>query len=441
MSSSTIFHDSKVYAAEQFKEALSEPSPNTNLYIVIAKADAWANDASPDTAYSTEKAKYTLWSNMIGGKRLVTGDISHVIPRNDWLANTVYIAYDDNNPYLFAGNNQFYVITNENKVYKCISNNYSAPSTTKPTSTNPSITSQTADGYIWKYMYTIEASEILRFANRDYIPVKTLTTDTGAVQWSVQQNAVDGGIHSIVLENFGVGYTNANNIIVTVSGNGTGATAIANLNLISETVSTVTITNPGSGYTYANVSITGGEGSNAQARAIMSPPGGHGSDPVYELGGNSLIINAKLNFSENGKLPTENEYRQIGLLKDPYIKGTSNVFANSAFSQFYQITTSGSGDYTNDEFVYQGASLGAATFSGRVLKYDSANGIVYTINNSGTLSSDALIGANTVTSRFVTTFTEGELRVNSGKILYINNIKPITRSPTQQETFQILINF
>ena len=41
---------------------------------------------------------------MIGGKRILGGDVYHVIPRHDWKVNTIYTAYDHMNSTLYDAN-------------------------------------------------------------------------------------------------------------------------------------------------------------------------------------------------------------------------------------------------------------------------------------------------------------------------------------------------
>ena len=53
------------------------------------------------------------------------------------------------------------------------------------------------------------------------------------------------------------------------------------------------------------------------ATPIVSPQGGHGSNPVTELGGNALMIVKKYSGSENGKITSQNEFRQFGIIKNP----------------------------------------------------------------------------------------------------------------------------
>ena len=213
---SSTFIDLRVNNAEQFKNSVTG-TPNTKLFLVFGKVDPWANDASPNVSNSSMSTIYEIWDNMIGGKRILGGDISHVIPRHNWTSNTVYTAYDDKSTNLYSSNTIFYVMNSSYSVYKCIANNYGSASTIEPTSVNPSIVSTTGDGYSWKYMYTISDSEKIRFVTDSYIPVKNLTGDDGSLQWQVQNTAVSGAINSIVLTNSGNNYTNVSNITITIT--------------------------------------------------------------------------------------------------------------------------------------------------------------------------------------------------------------------------------
>lgn len=442
MSSST-FIDLRINNAEQLKESVSEPSPNTKLFLVFGKTDAWANESSPNISNTSIATVYEVWDNMIGGKRILGGDLTLAIPRINWTSNTKYDAYDHMRSDLFDSNTKFYAMNSNYSVYKCISNNNGQVSTSEPTSVNPEIVSTTGDGYSWKYMYTLSDAEKIRFVSPEYIPVKTLTLDDGSLQWQVQENAIDGSIDTIFVTNSGNNYSNVSNIVVSISGDGTSATAEATINTISNTISTINMTDRGTGYTYATVTITdAGIGSNATARAIISPPGGHGSDPVYELGGKNVIIDAKLRYDEEGILPATNDYRQIAILKDPYINLTTNVATNIAFVQATSLICDGVGDYSEDEIVYQGASLETATFTGSVVSWNSVTSKVLLINTTGTLAlQQSLFGSTSFVGRLVTSKTDGLLKKYSGRILYVDNIKPITRSSDQIEDFQIVLKF
>ena len=439
-----ISENIRIFSAEQFKESVSEEA-NTKLYFTIGRGFPWANDAAPDRANSSVTVFNDVWNNMVGAKRITGNDMHHVIPRYNWSADRVYPAYDHCicSLQLFAANTPFYVVTDEWNVYKCIANNYGANSTSKPVSIATTDVFQTADGYIWKYMYSIPADEQLKFTTDSYIPVKTLSQDNGSLQWDVQRGAIPGAIYSIKLTNFGDGYTNANTISVTVIGDGVSALASATVNTTTNTISSITVVSPGRDYTYATVTITDtGPGKNAAARAIISPPGGHGSDPLRELGGSNLMLNARLRGSEGDILPVNNEYRQVAILSDPLIFNLPKVETDSIVSQLTVLTLNGTSvDYIEDETVYQGASLISSTFSGKVYQWDSPNNIIRLTNVIGNPTTDVLIGANSSAAKFVDSITDPKMKKYTGNLLYIENIAPISRDEDQTEDYKIVFSF
>lgn len=132
---------------------------------------------------------------------------------------------------------------------------------------------------------------------------------------------------------------------VIITGDGTGAVARARVNslLNANVVANVEVINVGSGYTYANVSIQGNTGfvtnavsnsyltTTAAARAVISPPNGHGSNNLSELFGNKIGISISLANTESGTLIANNDFREIGLIKDPlFANGTLTFSANTA---------------------------------------------------------------------------------------------------------------
>lgn len=434
----------QIFNAEQFKESVSEET-GSRLYLTIGRTQAWPNDSVPPQANSSVIASNEVWENMIGSKLITGFDISHVIPRHDWSANTYYDAYDHCtcSINLFDSNTKFYVVTKDWNVYKCLSNNNGKICTVMPTSISTTSTTTEIDGYIWKYMYTISASERLKFTTDNYIPVKTLTINDNSLQWQVQENATEGAIDVIKVINGGNNYTNANNITITITGDGRDAVAVAQVNTVSNTISNIVVTNPGSNYTYATITVsdTGG-GANAVLRAMISPPGGHGSDPLRELGGSYLILNPRISGTEGDIISIDNDYRQLAIMKDPYSYGTKIVASNTVLSQLTVLSLNGvSNEYVEDEVVYQGASPEQASFKGRVVAWDSANSIIKLSNVSGVPTTELLIGQNSGANRFVDSVTNPGLQPLSGQLIYIDNIKPIQRDTDQIEDFKIVLKF
>ena len=442
--SSIFSEDLRVTNAVNFKELVSRQISNNRIYFTFGKPTAWANDAAPDVANSSVTVFNDVWKNMIGAKLLTGNEVKHVIPRNTWAANTAYDAYDhcECSLNLFDSNTHFYVVTSSWNVYKCLDNNNAANSTVMPTQIFTDKAIEEIDGYVWKYMYTVSSEDQLRYTTPSYIPVQYITEDNGSLQWSVQENAVSGALESVQVTANG-SYTNASNITITITGDGTGATAAPRVNVTSNTLTNIIITAKGSGYTYANVAITTTDsGANGAARAIISPPGGHGKNPLRELVGSRLILNPKLNQTESGYFPVSNQFRQITLMQNPYERDGTTLAANTLYTQYTTaILDTATSQYNDDEYVYQGSSLSAASFSGIVENWDSGNNTIRMTNISGTVQADVLVGANSGTTRFVQSITANKLAPYTGSFLYIDNIVPITRAADQSEDFKITMKF
>lgn len=120
---------------------------------------------------------------------------------------------------------------------------------------------------------------------------------------------------------------------VYISGDGKNARARSIVNANTGSISDIVIIDRGSDYTYANIEVVGTSGtstvttvSSVVARAIISPPGGHGSDPVNELYANRLGIGMTFSGSEANTIPATNDYRKISLIKDPLFKSATLTF-------------------------------------------------------------------------------------------------------------------
>lgn len=439
--SSTNSTDLSIYIADQFRRSLA----TSNVYLTFGYVSPWSNEASPPQANTSTDGVNEVWKYMLGGKRVVSSDIRHVVPRHDWTYGTVYTPYDNtvDSLELKGANSAMHVITDDFNVFKCISNNYGAPSLYKPTSTNPASQFQTADLYIWKFMYSLTSEEQLRFLTPDFMPVKTLLGNDNSLQWQVQYDAVPGAINDIIITNPGIAYTQ-NNITVTITGDGRFANAYAVRDFSNNVIKDIIVDNKGSGYTYANVKITSSRGNNAVARAIISPPGGHGIDALHELGGTYLLINVKLNGSEDGVLVTQNDYRQIGLLYNPTTYNDSNTMANLVFSQVTTLSLAASTvtlNYIPDEIVYQGPDYANATFKGVVAAWDSANSLIKLTNTEGNPQATLLTGISSTAERYVSSVEFPDCNPYSGYLLYKDNISVITRSEDQNEDFKIVLSF
>ena len=417
----------RVHNAQQFSEAFSETS-NTIMYLFIGKNTAFPDDNSPPTPVnSTANVEYTPWRDMYAAKRITTADVTHAVPRYDWTSGTVYTFYDDADTNLIESDS-FYVMTEDYNVYKCLWNAGATASTTKPTgvSTSPFTA---ADGYIWKYMYTVTTAKALKFLTNDYIPVQTLDSDGGEDQWDVQAAAVDGGIHVIKVTAGGSGYATAP--AVTITGDGTGATA--NSTITANVVTAVTITNVGTGYTRASVTFASGA---AAATAIISPKGGHGANAVEELGGKYIMLNVRLDGNESNTFSTANEFRQVGIVRDPYLYGTTTRAVASSFRQSFRYQLSApSGTFSLDETVTSGSNTAS------VVEWSTPNLFTTLPVHLPFANTASVSGGTSGASGTIAAITTPGLQPYTGDIIYVENRVPISRAADQIEDVKLIIQF
>lgn len=442
------FHNS-----EQFVEAFEE-SANTIMYVFIAKSTAWENNldstgAVPVRIDNTELS-YKLYDEMIAMKRVLSTDVNYVVPRYDWVSGTVYNAYDHAANTLFnpdltsrvsssgvveRSQQPFYVFDGSSyNVYKCLSNSKGAPSTVRPEGESANVITM-GDGYQWKYMYTIPVGTRPRFVNSDFMYV----ADTN---YSAN---IDGAIDIITVTNTGTGYTSSPNVII--SGDGTGATA--NVTLNGNTVSNVTVINRGSGYRYANIVITGGGGTNAAARAIINPKGGHASNARLELGGYYVMLAPQLINEEEGIFPIDNDFRILGLIKDPVSYGSGEIAAGLLFSTRKNLYLSNVlGSFVVDEYITGGNSkanaivttISADTVNSKSnVKYFQASG--FTANANSFSVGDTVTGVTSGATGNVLSIINEDIKPDSGQILYVDSFRPIKRAIDQTETVQLVIEF
>ena len=498
--SAIITENFRLHNAEQFYESFSEAAAST-YYLFIGKPTPYSSttsggtDSSPPTPADDVTSEFYNWDSMTAAKKISSTDVTYAIPRRDWVSGTVYDMYEhnissDNTTTSGASNlydSKFYFRTSQNRVYKVIENNNAASAgiTAEPTSESTSLF--TAGTYVLKYMYTISASDQEKYLTTDFMPVSTDSTVSGA--------ATDGAIESLIVSSQGSGMAD-NTYYAAVYGDGTNA-GTANGAVVKITVSgnkiaffgtesgDTTIESAGSGYTYGTVNLGAGYtfsdaaltsasntgGSGGVISVVISPKGGHGSNAVRELGGHYVMTRTTLTGAESDDILAGNDFRNIGIVVDPTTYGTSTVASASTYRQTYALKlTSVTGTFTADEKISQD-STGAI---GKVVEWDSSNSILYYQQekysdfgtNSTTGAYVAFSGANAVTGASSSatgtpdasadsavtltnsgsiTFTDGyanpELSSDSGKVIYTENRRPISRATDQTEDIKVIVEF
>lgn len=425
--SAIVTNNFKIQNAINFAQLIN----TGNYYITIGKIDDWGNQSL--TPVNTLATYRSLWDNMIGGKTISEGRTSLVIPKITWTANMMYAMYDDTDEELF--NKNFYVVTDELNVYKCLFNNNNGISTVKPTGTGIS-NIELSDGYVWKFMYSVSLDELTKFDVDNYIPI-TNNPSVDSNQYIVQNNAIAGTIDVIKVIDGGLGYTNPT---ISIIGDGTGASAQAVMNGTS--IEKIKMISTGKDYTYANIVITSETEptSNANLHAIIAPNKGHGSNAVEELYANRVMVSSDLEYDENGRLPITNDFRIITLLNNPTFRNKEeyeNEEYSEAFSQLTKLTLNSGwvGSFNEDDDIV-GLTSGATA---KVVSIDET-GVLSIINVKGNFVPSETIKDGDVQA-VVNSVEEPDLIRDTGNFVYIDYRKPISRAEDQKEKIRIILQF
>ena len=237
---------------------------NDYLHFSLGKTSAWTDDEAPPVPVDAETNTKDFRKNIMFTQLITSANICHLARRINWVSGTVYDSYDDDYSStrpsyteattLAAAN--FYVITDENKVYKCIDNNNNGEVANKPSNTGTA-TFSTDDGYIWKFLFQVSSADETAFLDVEHIPVRKLTGNP--------THDVNGELDSVTVTAGGSGYSSVPT--VNISGDGTGGSATAVLT--GNAVTSVTIDTAGSGYTFALITFSGGGGSGAAATFVL----------------------------------------------------------------------------------------------------------------------------------------------------------------------------
>ena len=507
----------RILNAKNFVAGVS--TSNNSYYSFVGLTDPakiqsdWDND--PPAPVDNFSNMNDYWDTAIALKKINATDVRQVVKRNSWTSGTTYDYYRPDygisNPpkhaqgtSLYSSN--YFVVNSDFRVYICLKNGTSPeqpdgkPSLDEPTFTDlePKPAGTSGDGYIWKYLYTIKPSELVKFDSTDFMPVPT-DWSTGSDNAAVRDNAIDGGIKVVIIQNRGVGLGTANRTYtrVPIKGDGTGAECTVVVNA-DQQIGTVEITNQGSGYTFGTVDIVAGglprPDSYPQLDVIIPPTGGHGKDIYKELGATNALIYSRIeNDPENPDFITGNQIARIGIIENPQSFGSSSLLTLDKASAAYAMRLTGTGyssaTFTADTIITQTTGTGV-TAIGKVISYDQETGVLkywqdrtmagFTTVGSATttpiygLQSDrftadiATGGSLSITGGSISlsinntfdglstsinnktyylgqTFTNGvsnpEVKKYSGNIIYVDHRPAITRSSNQKEDIKVILQF
>jgi hypothetical protein len=244
-------------------------SVTNNDHLIVNSAFANVNTGASITKIANARIVIANSASFIGnvetGNVIVIGEDTReviAILSNKVISLNANLTYSNSNVTISRKDNTFpftantfYVRNTRDQVFKCLFNNSYANSTIEPTididgqlPENAFI--QTADGYKWKYLYTIPPGLKQKFFTNKWMPVVSDPAVTAA--------ATDGRIDIVNVLWGGSGYVQGGNsntaAILSVTGtDGAGANLYAKV--VNGSIESVTILNGGNNYTRGTVVV------------------------------------------------------------------------------------------------------------------------------------------------------------------------------------------
>jgi len=424
--SAIISDQFRILNAETFVQSFTGIGSTTNVYYTFIGLPNSTDVAtgSGTTDWNTNvpapkdmfKEQNDYFDTMIALKKVTTQDVRRMVRKVNWNAGVKYDMYRHD----YSSSNlapvtgatslydaNYYVVNEDFKVYICLSNgtdpdNLSGkPSLDQPkfTDLEPRAAGSSGDGYLWKYLYTISPSDIIKFDSLEFIPVPSNwgSGDTA----DIKNNAVDGEIKVVTITNRGSGYAPAGTYKnIPILGDGTGGKVSVVVGADGR-VSDVDVTSGGTGYTRGTIQFypsgpayeVGGTnltsfGLNAVGSAstsiatfdvIIPPSGGHGDDIYKELGSYRVLVYSRYeNTGTNPDFIVGNDFARVGILKNPTVYGSKTQLLSSAQASALgalKLENSENGSYTVDNNITQTIGIGS-TAIGKVASYDASTGVL-----------------------------------------------------------------
>lgn len=183
------------------------------------------------------------------------------------------------------------------------------------------------------------------------------TSDLSTDQSVVEQTAIPDQIYAIKVTVPGEGYTNSTRVVI--EGDGTGAEATAVINSEGK-VTRIIVTEFGNGYTYASTKIEdpnrydpAGLLTVAECYPILPPPGGHGKNAVKELYTDTIVFSTLLRTDEKLAV-VDQDYRQFGVIHKPLSIQTGDQFKDPTYVDVFNCVLLNTVGMMVDEVVSRG---------------------------------------------------------------------------------------
>ena len=516
------FVDSVLDSSNSYYVFLGLPNPSSAGFgRTTSDNPTWPSDPVDNQQYLTHYRDTSLF-----GKKINSSNIRRVVKKHNWVSNTRYDIYrhDYNEKTNKAPNSKtgslyktnYYVITSEFKVYICLSNGgFGSPNSTdakgvesldEPTFTDlEPAAAGTQDPYVWKYLFTVSPSDVVKFDSTEYIVLPNdwaTSTDSQiqAVREAGDSDINKNQIRQVYIEKTGENYGPDKTYSCDILGDGSGAKV--RVTVVGGKITETLVTSGGSGYTFGMVDLSdldnnvNTDASRAKLIPIIPPSKGHGSDIYTELGADKVLVYSRFDDSTKD-FPTDAHFGQVGIIKNPLDSSNSGILTTSQFSSLFavkldtainfnlesdydnligvsiaQTTSSGNlakgvvSSYDRDTKVLKyiqdrSSHLNQGTFdntdyagvenSAKILSFESDKKIFSISGGSVSFSSEIenFTGLSTqIGNKLVNLgveFTNGlanpEINKKTGNVIYIDNRQEVKRNIRQKEDVKIILEF
>jgi hypothetical protein len=461
------------------------------------------------------------------GKKITSENIRRVVKKHQWTKGIPYDMYrHDYGRKLSSGemfqapnsktsrlyDSNYYVVNKDYKVYICIDNGANGiPGTDsakgtkslhEPISTDLNPFSAGDDNYVWKYLFTISPSDIIKFDSTEYIVLPNnwdTTTDSSisTIREAGNSDTNQNQIKKVYIENPGINYFPGQTIICDIIGDGSGARVSVTTDAAGKITSTSMVSG-GSGYTYGVVDLkqeTIG-GTTAKLIPIIPPSKGHGFNIYKELGADKVLVYSRFDDSTKD-FPTDSKFAQVGILKNPTQYSATATYTQNSFSSLYALKLNSNTTITESEItigseIRQTYTIGNNEYKAKgyiasydrvtkVLKYYKDRSLFFnpvnktdqtdflnitkesnsSVNFSSSDSNNLAIlnSSGTTIANIDSTFSESsingisldvsfqngvanpEINKKTGDVIYIDNRPLVSRDIRQKEDIKIILEF
>ena len=508
----------RILNASNFVDSIESNSYYITLGLAnpVAAGYGRTSDWNTNPPSPTDNLSYAghTGDTILFGKKITSANVRRIVRRIDWTAGTKYEIYRDdysvqnrapitNAARLYDAN--YYVMNEDYRVYICIENGSSGTnpkgnvSQDQPTFTDlePSRAGDSGDGYIWKYLFTISPSDIIKFDSTDYITVPNNWDTSSDAQIRAMRESGDSTVNenqikTVYIDDAGGNYANGLGQEMNIIGDGEGGKV--RVDVEGGKITNTVVVSGGKNYSYALVDLgsinSNSTGTPAHLIPIIPPSRGHGHDIYKELGTDRVLVYARFDDSTKD-FPVDTSFAQVSIVKNPTAVGTSNTFTDNNFNglsafKFNNVTGTPKVGEKIEQTVQNGtakafgyvASFDTETkvlkyFTDRSLFYNqttkdqqdytgiSTNGRPYAFESSSNLISgqtSAFTGAIDTAFAGIATnptgvkqinlgvsFTAGmavpEINKGSGEVIYLDNRASIARNARQKEDIKVILEF